>query len=243
VDLPAQTTTSHTLLTLPDTLTELDLLLPPDPTILSQSLASGRDTTLLSNAFDLSMEYPRGLADEDDPLSQFPGDVALDFALDDGRSFSVEQGRDAVSIGLDDEFGSVRGLDDDMGFKQTFEEDDGLGGGFDGGLDFGFGEDLPIGEQFEEDAKVPHDGTSILCKHSNSVDFADALLRPQEDEEEVPVIVKVARQRKLLTADSEIEISKKEYSTHLKDVSNIIKKVPRLQSLQHFTLPSRLNRC
>jgi hypothetical protein len=241
VDLPAQTTTSHTLLTLPDTLTELDLLLPPDPTILSQSLASGRDTTLLSNAFDLSIEYPRGLADEDDPLSQFPGDVALDFALDDGRSFSVERGRDAVSIGLDDEFGSVRGLDDDMGFKQTFEEDDGLGGGFDGGLDFGFGEDLPIGEQFEEDARVPHDGI-IPWEYTNGVDFADALLRPQEDEEEVPVIVKVARKRKLLTADSEIEISKKEYSTHLKDTSNIIKKVSPLQPHPLTSYPP-LNGC
>jgi hypothetical protein len=224
VDLPAQTT-SYTLLTLPDTLTELDLLLPPDPTILSQSLASGRDTTLLSDAFDLSIEYPHCLPDEDDPLSQFPGDVALHFALDDGCSFSVERGRDAVSIGLDDEFGNMRGLDDDMGFKQTFEEDDGLGGGFDGGLDFGFGDDLPIEEQFEEDARVPHDGI-VPWEYTNSVDFADALLRPQEDEKEVPVIVKVARKRKLLTADSEIEISKKEYLTHLKDTSNIIKKVP-----------------
>ena len=41
-----------------------------------------------------------------------------------------------------------------------------------------------------------------------------------------PIVAKMIRKRKLLTADSEIEISKKEYSQHLKDTSNIIKKVP-----------------
>lgn len=137
-------------MTLPDTLTELDLLLPPDPTILSQSLASGRDTTLLSNTYDLSMEYPRGLRDEEDPLSQFPGgdDEVLDFALDDGRSFSVERGRDAVSIGLEDEFGSIKGLNDDLdfGFEKPVErfgqEDDGLGDRYgDTELDFGFSDE------------------------------------------------------------------------------------------------------
>lgn len=158
MDLPTtQTVTSHALLTLPDTLTELDLLLPPDPTILSQSLASGRDTTLLTNTYDLSVEYPRGLRDEDDPLSQFPGDdEVLDFALDDGRSFSVERGRDAVSVGLEDEFGSIRGINDelDFGFEKPVElfpeEDDGLGqgGGFGNmGLDFGFGENIPMEDQ------------------------------------------------------------------------------------------------
>ena len=153
VDLPAaQTVTSHTLLTLPDTLTELDLLAPPDPTILSQTLliaGGGRDTTLLPHAMDLSLEYPRGgVLDEEDPLSQFPGEheEILDFALDDNAtSFSVERGRDAASIGLDDEFGSIRGLDDqmDLGFDKGAMEDDGLGGGFgDSGLDFGFGDDF-----------------------------------------------------------------------------------------------------
>ena len=164
MDLPAaQTVTSHALLTLPDTLTELDLLLPPDPTILSQSLASGRDTTLLTNAFDLSIEYPRGLRDEDDPLSQFPTeDGGLDFALDGDRSFSVERGRDALSVGLDDEFGSIKGIGEDLDFgldkpSALGEDDDGLGGGFgDGGLDFGFGHDLPIGERVDE----PVDGAT-----------------------------------------------------------------------------------
>lgn len=159
MDLPAaQTVASHTSLTLPDTLTELDLLLPPDPTILSQSLASGRDTTLLSSAFDLSVEYPRGLRDEDDPLSQFPGeDEVLDFALDDGdRSFSVEQGRDAMSVGLEDEFGSIKGIGEDLDFgldkaAPFGNDDDGLGGGFgDSGLDFGFGDDVPMGGQTDE---------------------------------------------------------------------------------------------
>jgi hypothetical protein len=96
---------------------------------------------------DLSLEYPRGLADEEDPLSQFPleGDV-LDFALDDNASaFSVERGRDAASVGLEDEFGfgSMRGLEEDLGFGKGVE-DDGLGGGFgDSGLDFGgFGDDF-----------------------------------------------------------------------------------------------------
>jgi len=53
------------------------------------------------------------------------------------------------------------------------------------------------------------------------------LLRPQENEESTPppVTAKLIRKRKLLTADSEIEISKKEYSSHLKDTSNILKKV------------------
>jgi len=158
VDLPTttQTVQSHALLTLPDTLTDLDLLLPPDPTILSQTMASGRDTTLLSNAYDISLELPRGFlgGDEEDPLSQFQedGDM-LDFQLDDqrsdGRSFSVERGRDAVSLGLEDEFGSVKGdLDFGIGAGKgsVLGEDDGLGFG-DGGLDFGFGgDDLPIGD-------------------------------------------------------------------------------------------------
>jgi len=161
VDLPTtQTVTSHASLTLPDTLTELDLLLPPDPTLLSQTLGGGADPTLLSNPFDFSMEYARGLRDEDDPLSQFQQDDTgeqLDFALHD-RSFSVERGRDAVSVGLEEEF-SVRGLpggeDLDFGFDMGKEDvapfgggedDDGLGGGFGdtGGLDFGFGEEEPI---------------------------------------------------------------------------------------------------
>jgi hypothetical protein len=165
VDLPTtQTVTSHALLTLPDTLTELDLLLPPDPTLLSQTL-SGTDPTLLSNnPFDMSLEYPRGLRDEDDPLSQFlQDDGQLDFALDD-RSFSVERGRDAASVGLEDEF-SVRGLgaegeELDFGFEMGKEvapfggdDDDGLGGGFgdSGGLDFGFGE--------HEEEPIPKNGT------------------------------------------------------------------------------------
>jgi hypothetical protein len=149
VDLPTQQVTSHhALLTLPDTLTELDLLLPPDPTILSQTMASGRDTTLLSNAFDLSIEYPRGMRDEDDPLSQFVEDGNLDFGFGE-RSFSVERGRDAASLRLEDEF-SIRGLGDELDFgldkpaSAFHDEDDGLGaGGFgDGGLDFGFGDEL-----------------------------------------------------------------------------------------------------
>jgi hypothetical protein len=229
----AQTVTSHALLTLPDTLTELDLLLPPDPTILSQALSSGRDTTLLSNAFDLSVEYPRGLRDEDDPLSQFPlGDEeVLDFALDDGRSFSVERGRDAMSVGLEDEFGSIRGLEGeeelDFGFGKGDtgggfgDEDDGLGGGFgDMGLDFGFGDEPPMGEDHANNG-IPQKMQGV------DLDFADALLRPQENEESTPppVTAKLIRKRKLLTADSEIEISKKEYSSHLKDTSNILKKV------------------
>lgn len=168
MDLPtAQTVTSHALLTLPDTLTELDLLLPPDPTLLSQTL-SGTDPTLLSNnPFDLSLEYPRGLRDEDDPLSQFQQDDGqLDFALHD-RSFSVERGRDAVSVGLEDEF-SVRGLADgeelDFGFDMGKEnapfgggeDDDGLGGGFghSGGLDFGFGD--------HAEEPIPNNGTPIF---------------------------------------------------------------------------------
>jgi hypothetical protein len=149
----AQTVTSHALLTLPDTLTELDLLVQPDPTILSQSFAQGHDATLLPHTLDLSLEYPRsGLHDEEDPLSQFPGDAeVLDFALDDNAtSFSVERGRDAASIGLEDEFGSIRGLGEDVlgGFdlkSGVVGEDDGLGdsGGFgDSGLDFGFGDDF-----------------------------------------------------------------------------------------------------
>lgn len=158
MDLPAaQTVTSHALLTLPDTLTDLDLLLPPDPTILSQSLASGRDTTLLTTAFDLSVEYPRGLRDEDDPLSQFPADDGgLDFDLNGELSFSIERGRDASSVGLDDEFGSIKGIGDDLDFglekrSALGEEDDGLGDGFGAdGLDFGFGDDLPIGERIDE---------------------------------------------------------------------------------------------
>lgn len=102
----------------------------------------------------MSIEYPRGLRDEEDPLSQFPGEdgQTLDFALED--SFSIERGRDAVSVGLDDEFGSIKGFNDDQldfGFEKPVEpfpdeqEDDGLGIGFGdaGGLDFGFGEDLP----------------------------------------------------------------------------------------------------
>jgi len=97
---------------------------------------------------DLSLEYPRGLLDEEDPLSQFPGegDGVLDFALDDDNatSFSVERGRDAGSIGLDDEFGSIRGLDGGLDFGGELDKgDDGLGGGFgDSGLDFGFGDDF-----------------------------------------------------------------------------------------------------
>lgn len=177
VDLPAaQTLTSQALLTLPDTLTELDLLAPPDPALLSKSIISagvGRDTTLLPHStLDLSLEYPRGLLDEEDPLSQFPGqdDGLLDFALDDDNatSFSVERGRDAVSIGLEDEFGSVRGLDDGMGMDLGFEkggEDDGLGGGFgDSGLDFGFGDDFNM--QLEH---PPANGPTPVAPDINTV--------------------------------------------------------------------------
>ena len=62
------------------------------------------------------------------------------------------------------------------------------------------------------------------------LDFAGALLRLQENEAEgtpapAPIVAKLVRKRKLLTADSEIEISKKDYSNHLKDTSSIIKKV------------------
>jgi hypothetical protein len=62
-------------------------------------------------------------------------------------------------------------------------------------------------------------------------------LNPNEEAAEgtpapTPLVAKMIRKRKLLTADSEIEISKKEYSQHLKDTSNIIKKVrPRPASV------------
>ena len=178
------------------------------------------------------MEYPRGLRDEDDPLSQFPlGDEeVLDFALDDGRSFSVERGRDAMSVGLDDEFGSIKGLEGeelDFGFGKGdtgggfADEDDGLGGGFgDMGLDFGFGDEPPMGEDPANNG-IPWKTSDV------DLDFTDALLRPQENEESTPppATAKLIRKRKLLTADSEIEISKKDYSSHLKDTTNIIKKV------------------
>jgi hypothetical protein len=219
VDLPiTATVTSHTLLTLPDTLTELDLLLPPDPTILNQ--ASGRDTTLLTNAFDLSVEYPRGI-DEEDPLSQFQADEEpLDFALQDNRSFSMERGRDAASVALEDEFGSIRGFNDDLdlGFDKEIapfggDEDDGLGF-VDAGLDFGFGDEQPI---------EPIDGTSSLT--FTHVAFAEELLNPSQEEVPATTTKPISRKRKLLTADSEIEISKKDYSQHLKDTSSILKKV------------------
>lgn len=153
------------MLTLPDTLTELDLLLPPDPTILSQTLAAGRDTTLLSNAYDLSIEYPRGITDEEDPLSQFVDEGSnLDFGFGD-RSFSVERGRDAMSIRLEDEF-SLKGLGDELDFgldkpaSVLGEEDDGLGNGFgDGGLDFGFGEELQPLEPMQ-DTDMGNTGTT-----------------------------------------------------------------------------------
>ena len=59
----------------------------------------------------------------------------------------------------------------------------------------------------------------------------------QKEGEEEPVpdqITKIERKRKLLTADSEIEISKKDYSSHLKDTSSILKKqrfLPRYASI------------
>jgi len=65
-----------------------------------------------------------------------------------------------------------------------------------------------------------------------TLDFAEALLNPNENEAAegtsalTPMVAKLVRKRRLLTADSEIEISKKDYSQHLKDTSNIIKKVP-----------------
>jgi len=65
-----------------------------------------------------------------------------------------------------------------------------------------------------------------------TLDFAEALLNPNDNEAAegtsalTPMVAKLVRKRRLLTADSEIEISKKDYSQHLKDTSNIIKKVP-----------------
>ena len=65
------------------------------------------------------------------------------------------------------------------------------------------------------------------------------MLRPEDDvaqtdEGAAPIVAKLIRKRKLLTADSEIEISKKEYSQQLKDTSSIIKKqrfLPRHASI------------
>jgi hypothetical protein len=60
------------------------------------------------------------------------------------------------------------------------------------------------------------------------VDFAEALLRGEDDtgdEPVAPATAKLIRKRKLLVSDPEIEISKKDYSQHQKDTSNIIKKV------------------
>ena len=228
------------MLTLPDTLTELDLMLPPDPTILSQS--SGRDTTLLSNPFDISIEYPRGLADEEDPLSQFQNeDEVLDFALDDTRSFSVEHGRDAMSMNLDDEFGSIKGFNDDMEIDldkpMAFGGDDGLDGGFaEGPLDFGFDDALPVEPLIDIEQPTTNEG--IRFHSRTNIDFVQALLHPEDqenqevEEQNIPPREKLIRKRRLLTADSEIEISKKDYSNHLKDTTNIIKKV--------FTIPTKL---
>ena len=64
------------------------------------------------------------------------------------------------------------------------------------------------------------------------LDFAEALLRGEDgagEEPVVPTTAKLIRKRKLLISDPEIEISKKDYSQHQKDTSNIVKKVPPSQ--------------
>lgn len=75
----------------------------------------------------------------------------------------------------------------------------------------------------------------------------EQLLNPlQNEEEEAPAQPPktVSRKRKLLVPDSEIEISKKEYSRNLKDTSAIVKKVltrlSRVKSSNDFCHAMRL---
>ena len=94
----------------------------------------------------------------------------------------------------------------------------------------------------EEDLGIPPEGwilDSVINRRNLSLitvsfrtelgltlDFADALLRGDDAAEEThQVTAKLIRKRKLLVSDPETEISKKDYSQHQKDTSNIIKKV------------------
>ena len=220
----AQAQAAH--LMLPDTLTELDLLMPgPDFSIdlnfdfnatLSSANTSRQDIT-----FDRSLEYPRAgrsileLENEDDEV--LGNDLELDIGMDDGPS--VELGRDAApERRLSEEFGSQNG-EADKSLDDTT---------------------LPVAAQQQDE--LP--SFQPLDLDLNLSPMRDHTPRPADFDvnlDETPRPAKQARKRKIVD-DSVTELPSRVVSNNLRDTSAITKKQrlldadPVMLSLMHKSL-------
>lgn len=220
------------LLVMPDTLTELDLLMP-EPTF-NFDLDFNFDTLsnnanvshLQEGAFDRSIEFPRTgqslleLEEEDDMLGAGI-DLDLDTGLDDGPS--IEIGRDAApERRLSDEFGlSEQNIDKSL-LDSTIQED-----ALHGGL--GNDDSLPLPAIDLDIPGTPRNGTMNSLYNDATPRLEDFDVQLDVDVQLTPRPAKQVRKRRIVD-DSVIEIPSNVVSQQLGDTSAITKRQRFLDS-------------
>lgn len=212
-------------LLMPDTLTELDLLMP-DPNFnldLDFDFNAPPSTANISRRQDItldrSLEFPRGnvslleLEEEDDPLA---GGVDLDLDIGEDEGPSVELGRRAASEMPEDLAQSYQDLD------QTFDKAPSIAGDVSAGPEFIL-EDAPV---FQGDLDLPTTprGDSMLLDRDGTPRAEDMEVDLAGAEQETPRPARQAPRKRRIVEDTATEISSKVVSANLRDTSAIRKK-------------------
>ncbi|KAI8938836.1 hypothetical protein NX059_004699 [Plenodomus lindquistii] len=229
IDLPSQTHVANpTSLTLPDMITDLDLLAPmPDPSLL---LSQALDTTLnlgnttvpdwdSSQFLSGSVEQPRmELMPDDDDLGINIGDD-----LEPGFDTSIEMGRNAplerrqseefgtglkdlldgddlgINIGDDDETEIARAPEFDLG-----DVDISMGGMTETGLPAdSIAGDLPVRQAQREDSPLSELGEDEVTALEQEV----TAFEPEQEQEEESIHQARAKRRRVIGQDAETMIS------------------------------------
>lgn len=222
-------------LLLADTITELDLTLPPLDFNLDFDMDAPLSTANVARQQDITMdslEYPRGggglsilAEEEEDPLAGGVGDMDLDIGLDDGPS--VELGRRAVSELRDDPNQSL--LDFDTTLDKLPQPGD---ADISAAPDFVL-EDIP---EFQ-----PDDLTLPMTPRASSLTRdPEQTPRPEDAADQTtPRPAKQAPRKRKIVEDAATEIPSRTVSLNLRDTSAIRKKQrflnadPVMLSLQH----------
>ncbi|CCG82702.1 Cohesin subunit rad21 [Taphrina deformans PYCC 5710] len=214
-------------LILPDTLTELDLMMP-DPTFnvdLDFDFDAPPSTANVSRRQDItldrSLEFGRagGLSmlevEEEDPLAGGV-ELDLDIGLDDDPS--IEIGRRAASELPDDAGQSFRPMDISIDKTAAIEEADTSALPEFQTMDIlpGFGDDLDL-------PMTPRAG-SPLADESTRLDDLEVELAGDAEQQETPRAARQAPRKRKVVEDSATEISSRTVAANLRDTSGIRKK-------------------
>lgn len=234
IDLPAQTHVANpTSLTLPDMITDLDLLAPmPDPALLFSQALEGDlafgNTTLpdwdASQFLSHSVELPRQPEIELEDRDELDLDLGEDFEpLDEGPSLEMGRNRASSMLRPEAEFGTeLKDLRDDIDLDLDLGDDDltelargtelnPLGDTEMGGMDLPLplessvaGDDFP--QLAREESPLSELGEEETTRLAQEVAEQDPTMLELEQEEE-SIHQARAKRRKVITQDAETMIS------------------------------------